>query len=594
MESSLRVLQQHVGKNSLIWTFLALLRLRAVRGQDVVTIHDSAEFAAPVFDISGVRWPDGHDQPNVFFDPGAAGSSRLGAARNSGAYRNTYLERHQSLLTPGVRKPKLLVPASKEFPLTLELESGWIQALHNFRDTGTLLTEHGSAVLTWLFRRGIPKAGGGEGHYATIEDGELKKNPQVQLISIPEDKSQLVEAIAHYLRLDRDDVLTLFGNLDGCPSDAWSADIPLGDSEIFDLVVSSEVAAGEVPREVSGALDGDPLAIDWDTFVTAALDDNSLEGVERAIVETVTALRAGKYVILYGPPGTGKTQIANSIAHAVVTSGGRRPATVTATSEWTSFETIGGYVPANSSNLEFRLGIFSSAIDENRWLLVDELNRADFDKAFGELFTLFSGSPVRLHYKTPDSKSYLLVPEVRLGECDGTERPITLRPQWRMLGTMNSVDKSSLFQLSYAFMRRFAFVYVPIPSELDYRKIIKSEASVGNDLPALTDEFTVLLEEIITGPSGLRSLGGLEIGPAIAKDVVKHCRTELSLQSSYSQAAGVRADAQIQLSALSIHLFPQFEGRTDKHGPLVELFVRYLGSDLREDIERQLRSWTGA
>jgi hypothetical protein len=62
----------------------------------------------------------------------------------------------------------------------------------------------------------------------------------------------------------------------------------------------------------------------------------------------------------------------------------------TATSEWTTFETIGGLQPT-PDGLIFRPGLFVEAIESGRWLVIDELNRSNFDRAFGQLFTVLSG-----------------------------------------------------------------------------------------------------------------------------------------------------------------------------------------------------------
>ena len=38
-------------------------------------------------------------------------------------------------------------------------------------------------------------------------------------------------------------------------------------------------------------------------------------------------------------------------------------------------------------------------------------------------------------------------------------------PLWRLVATINSIDKASLYQMSYAFARRFGWVYVDAPSD---------------------------------------------------------------------------------------------------------------------------------
>ena len=70
----------------------------------------------------------------------------------------------------------------------------------------------------------------------------------------------------------------------------------------------------------------------------------------------------------------------------------------TATTEWTTFETIGGFQPT-ADGLIFRPGLFVDAIETGRWLVIDELNRSNFDRAFGQLFTVLSGQAVVLPFK---------------------------------------------------------------------------------------------------------------------------------------------------------------------------------------------------
>lgn len=100
------------------------------------------------------------------------------------------------------------------------------------------------------------------------------------------------------------------------------------------------------------------------------------------------ALKSGKSIILIGPPGTGKSKLAKKIAESYKVDSKM----VTAMSDWSSYDTIGGYKPNVDGSLYFEEGIFLSSFkskdgrNKNKWLIIDEINRADIDKSFGPFF----------------------------------------------------------------------------------------------------------------------------------------------------------------------------------------------------------------
>lgn len=300
--------------------------------------------------------------------------------------------------------------------------------------------------------------------------------------------------------------------------------------------------------------------------------------------EITAALNAGKHIILTGPPGTGKSDLATAIA-------GTASEQVehiddyqftTATDSWTTFDTIGGYVPTKESGgeqLEFDPRLFLSCFRDsdsgaikNEWLVIDELNRANIDDAFGQLFSVLSKDAVTLPYERDE--------QVKVEWVDNDTKAATqaeiiqsrdrypVTPSWRLIGTMNTKDKASLYDLSFAFMRRFAFIHVPAPSLRDGDENVTSrhlDPSVGSNYATAWTGSSVsqgVVEDYYLDLSVIWAVVNdyRELGPAIIEDLLRHLD---AYQGGDENAA--------LTSAITTYIFPQLEGlRREKQEELLE------------------------
>lgn len=158
--------------------------------------------------------------------------------------------------------------------------------------------------------------------------------------------------------------------------------------------------------------------------------------------ECIDLLNDRPQLIFYGPPGTGKTYIAQALAkHAA----GENVQLVQFHPSYSYEDFLEGYRPTEAGGFALRPGPMRRIADkaaENpgapHFLIIDEINRGNLAKVFGELYFLleYRKESVRLLY---------------------SEEDFALPKNVYIIGTMNTADRS-IALVDAAMRRRFAFL----------------------------------------------------------------------------------------------------------------------------------------
>ena len=202
----------------------------------------------------------------------------------------------------------------------------------------------------------------------------------------------------------------------------------------------------------------------------------------------VDVLKMKKNIILQGAPGVGKTFTAKRLAYSII--GSKNPERVQMIQFHQSYsyeDFIEGYRPTENG-FTIKKGSFykfcklAEEDDENDYFfIIDEINRGNISKIFGELITLIEdskreGEPEAMSVILPYSKEKFSVPK-----------------NVYILGTMNTADRS-ISLMDTALRRRFEFVEMMPDEDLLDEVVVEEGINIHEMLKIMNRRIEALYD----------------------------------------------------------------------------------------------------
>lgn len=205
----------------------------------------------------------------------------------------------------------------------------------------------------------------------------------------------------------------------------------------------------------------------------------------------VDLLKRKKNIILQGPPGVGKTFLARKLAYELLKEMKDAQIEMVQFHQSYSYEDfVQGIRPNTKGGFDIREGIFFSFCKtalanpgKDYFFIIDEINRGNLSKIFGELLMLIETDKRNVKYA------------LKLTYAEDEEDRFYIPENLYIIGTMNTADRS-LAIVDYALRRRFAFITLQPEYGPDFCNFLNSQGLSNEIIDHICSAITKVNDKI--------------------------------------------------------------------------------------------------